>query len=162
MRRHIGRGERIGCEQESSEHVDVVAHDKLLRQTLRHIGSGTAHVATDKLDLLARNRVAVLLNVSLDAVVELNAGVSELAGKDIDQADLHRLLGVRRNTAQKQHGEEGECNKQLGHRDPPAMVAIVARMSEAISGVILSRMSPVFAKASTGNSSEVALAKAAS
>jgi hypothetical protein len=46
----------------------------------------------DHLDLLAGDRVAVLLHVKLDAVVELHPGIGELPGKGQDHADLYCLL----------------------------------------------------------------------
>jgi hypothetical protein len=43
---------------------------------------------------LAGDGVAVLLHVGLDAVVELDAGIGELAGQHVDQPDLDRALRI--------------------------------------------------------------------
>ena len=72
-----------------------VAHDQLLRQPLGDVGRRAADIAADDLDLLAGNGVAVLLHVGLDAVVELDAGIGELARQHVDQSDLDRALRLR-------------------------------------------------------------------
>ena len=73
----------------------AVAHDQLLREALGDVGRRAADIAADDLDFFAGDGVAVLLHISLDAVVELNAGIRELAGENIDHADLDRALCVR-------------------------------------------------------------------
>ena len=69
----------FGRQREAGEDVDVVAHDQFLREPLGDVGRDAAGVLADDLDLLAGDRVAVLLHVELDAVVHLGAGIGELA-----------------------------------------------------------------------------------
>lgn len=85
----------FGGEQESGQDVDALAHDEFLRESFGDVGRRAADVAADDLDLFAGNRVAVLLHISLHAIVELDAGIGELAGEDIDHPDLDRALRVR-------------------------------------------------------------------
>src|SRR5262249_723097 len=101
LRRDVGGGERVGGEQESGQDIDAVAHDQLLREALGDVGGRAADIAADDLDLFAGDGVAVLLYVGLDAVVELDAGIGELAGENVDQADLDRALCVRECDAEK-------------------------------------------------------------
>ena len=101
LRRDVGGGERVGGEQESGQDVDAVAHDQLLREALGDVGGRAADIAADDLDLFAGDGVAVLLHVGLDAIVELDAGIGELARENIDQADLDRALCVRGCDAEK-------------------------------------------------------------
>ena len=82
-RRDVGRRQRVRRQQEAGEDVDLVAHDQLLREPLGDVGRDAADVLADDLDLLAGDRVAVLLHVELDAVVDLDAGVGELARKQL-------------------------------------------------------------------------------
>ena len=63
----------FGVSIEAGEDVDLVAHDQLLRQALGDVRRDAAGVLADELDLLAGDRVAVLLHVELDAVVDLGA-----------------------------------------------------------------------------------------
>ena len=96
LRRHVGGGERVGREIVAGEDVRAVAHDHLLRQPLGDVRRDAAGVLADQLDLAAGDGVAVLLHVELDAVVDLRAGIGELAGIGHDHADLDGLLRVRR------------------------------------------------------------------
>ena len=105
LRRDVGGGERVRRQQESSQQVDAVAHDQLLRQPFGDVGRRAADVAADDLDLLAGDGVAVLLHVGLDAVVELDAGIGELAGQNVDQSDLDRALRVGRRRRQRREGK---------------------------------------------------------
>ena len=70
--------------------VDILAGFLLTPNAL-----AAADVSADDLDLLAGDGVAVLLHVGLDAVVELDAGVGELAGQNVDQPDLDGALRAR-------------------------------------------------------------------
>ena len=70
--------------------VDILAGFLLTPNAL-----AAADVSADDLDLLAGDGVAVLLHVGLDAVVELDAGVGELAGQHVDQPDLDGALRAR-------------------------------------------------------------------
>ena len=53
-------------------------------------GATPPGVPADELELLAGNRVALLLDVELDGVVHLRGGIGELAGVRHDEADLDR------------------------------------------------------------------------
>ena len=90
--RDVGRRDRVRRQGEAGQEVDVVAHHQLLRQALGDLGGDAADILADDLDLLAGDGVAVLLHVELDAVVELDAGIGELAGERQDHADLDRRL----------------------------------------------------------------------
>ncbi len=65
---------------------------ELLRQALGDVGRDAAGVLADDLDLLAGDGVAVLLHIKLEAVVDLRAGIGELAGIFVDHADLDGVL----------------------------------------------------------------------
>ena len=79
--------------------------DQLLRQALGDRRIDAADVLGDDLDLLAGDGVAVLLHVELDAVVDLHAGVGELARqRQMIIPTLTVLLRVGR--AAKQRGRE--------------------------------------------------------
>ena len=102
-----GGAERFGRQREAGEDVDLVAHDQFLRQALGDVRIRAAGVLADDLDLLAGDGVAVLLHVELDAVVDLRAGVGELAGIGSDDADLDGVLGVgggRQQSGREQGG----------------------------------------------------------
>ena len=92
----------FGVSRKPARISTLVAHDQLLRQPLGNVRRRAADVRADDLDLLAGDGVAVLLHVGLDAVVELDAGIGELAGQDVDQADLDRALRMRRRSAPQQ------------------------------------------------------------
>ena len=94
--RHVAGRQRIRRQREARQDIDLVAHDQLLREALGHIRRDAADVLADHLDLLAGDGVAMLLHVELDAVVELDAGVGELAGIRQDHADLDRVLRASR------------------------------------------------------------------
>ena len=79
---------------------DLVVHHQLLGQPLGHIGIAGI-VLDDQFDLLAGNRVAVLLHVEPGAGGELLAGRGERPGQRHEQTDLHGLLGEARR------GEKG-------------------------------------------------------
>ena len=74
----------------------MIAHHEFLRQTLGDIGRDAAGILADEFDLLARDRIAVLLHIELDAVVDLRAGVGKLAGILVDNADLDGVLRAGR------------------------------------------------------------------
>ena len=69
----------FGVSTKAGEDVDLVAHDQLLREPLGDVRRRAADVLEDQFDLLAGDGVAVLLHVGLDAVLDLDAGVGELA-----------------------------------------------------------------------------------
>ena len=94
-------------QREAGQEVDLVAHDELGGQTLGDVGRDAADVLAHELELLAGDRIAVLGDVELDAVVELVAGVGELARIGQDDADLDRALGVRPGKSEEQRGNAG-------------------------------------------------------
>ena len=102
LRRHIRRCQCVRRQCEAGQDVRIVTHHQFLRQPLGHLGGDAADVLADHLDLLAGDRVAVLLHVELDAVVELHPGIRELSGKRHDHADLHHLLCLHAAAARKQ------------------------------------------------------------
>src|SRR5262249_32860104 len=78
---------------EPGEDIDVVVDGELARHPLGDVGRARV-VTPDDLDLAARDRVAMLLDVELDRVVHLRRRVRELARIGQDQPDLERLLGA--------------------------------------------------------------------
>jgi hypothetical protein len=81
-----------------------------------------------QLDLLAADRLAVLLHVGLDAILHLDAGIGELARQRHDQADLEGVLGAGRRDAGQQNGDDAaHCGGGKSHRYPPGNVHGVAR-----------------------------------
>ena len=50
----------------------MIAHDQFLRQPFGEIGRYPADILADEFELLAGDRVAVLLHIELDAAVKLN------------------------------------------------------------------------------------------
>ena len=67
------RRQRAGREPKTGKEGDLVVHHQLLGEPLGHVGIAGV-VADDQFDLLAGNRVAVLLHVELGAGGELLAG----------------------------------------------------------------------------------------
>src|SRR5262249_308539 len=63
-----GRG-GVGGEAKPRQQFDAAAYDPLLREPFGDVRCNPAGILADQLDLLAGNRVAVLLHVELDAVV---------------------------------------------------------------------------------------------
>ena len=94
--------ERVRRQHEARQDVDLVADDEFLRQTLGDVRRDATDILADDFDLLARDRVAVLLHVKLDAVVDLVRRVGELARIGQDDADLHAALRIRRADAEQQ------------------------------------------------------------
>jgi hypothetical protein len=93
---NVGDRERVRRQRKARENVGVIAHDQFLRQPFGEIGRHAADILADEFELLAGHHVAVLLHIELDAAVELDAGVGELARIRIDDADLDSVLGQRR------------------------------------------------------------------
>jgi len=90
----VGGAECFRRQRKAREHVNLVTHDKLLRQTLGDVRIRAASVLTDDFDFLAGDGVAVLLDVQLDSVVHLRGSVGELTGVGHDQTDLDGALRV--------------------------------------------------------------------
>ena len=125
----VGRGQRLGRERKSSNDVDLVAHDQFLGETLGHIRRGAAspRILADQLDLLAGNRIAMLLHVELDGVVHHGGDIGELTRIGHDQADLHRVLGMRRGGRDQRCGRQaGEAGRELLAFSPPSWIEPVA------------------------------------
>ena len=68
--------------------------DQLLRQALGHVGQAGV-VLDDQLDLASGDRVAVLREPQLHAVLDLLAVSREWAGHRQDESDLQRIGGLR-------------------------------------------------------------------
>ena len=86
--RDVAGGHGVGRQHEAGQDVDLVAGDQFLRQALGDRRIDAADVLADDLDLLAGDRVAVLLHEQLDGIVLLRCSIGELAGIGLDQADL--------------------------------------------------------------------------
>jgi hypothetical protein len=91
----IRGAERFWREREAGKDVDLVANHQFLREALGDVRVRAAGVLAYEFDLLAGNRVAVLLHEQLDAIVHLRGGVGKLAGVGHDQADLDGVLRLR-------------------------------------------------------------------
>ena len=109
-RGNVARRQRIGRQREAGKDVDFVAHDQFLRQALGHVGCDAAGILADEFELLAGDRVAMLLHIELDAVVHLRRRVGELPRIGQDEPDLEGVLGVARGRHQacRQEGAAGE------------------------------------------------------
>ena len=106
----VGDRERLWREHEAGQNVDLVTHDQLLRKPLCGIRRASGILA-DERDLTARNRIAVLLHVQLDAVVHLRGRVRKLAREAHQQTDLQHLLRMRDTNAvaEQQKAETQSC-----------------------------------------------------
>jgi hypothetical protein len=129
--RHVGGGDRIGCQDEATEDVDAVAHHQLLRQPLGHVGGDAAGVLADELKLLAGNGVALLLDVELDGIVHLRGGIGELPRIGHDEADLDGVLRACR--CGKGNDGGGQRAEQSKHWRPP-LVGLCERPSSPHDG----------------------------
>jgi hypothetical protein len=69
----------------------MIVDQQLLRQTLGLVWRA-GRILADQFDLLAGDRVAVLLHVELDAVVHLRGRIGELTGIGHEQTDLDGVL----------------------------------------------------------------------
>src|SRR5262249_32976420 len=132
--RDVGGGERVRGEQEPGQDVDAVAHDQFLREPFRDVGRRATDVSADDLDRLAGDGVAVLLHVGLDAVVELDAGVGELAGENVDQPDLDGALRARGRDAEHQRDGAAKSNAYSIHSHPPGLLAAEQLQKKLYSG----------------------------
>ena len=90
------RGERERRQAEAHQHACVIVADQLLGEALGHVGRAGV-VLDDERDLLAGDRIAVLLNVELRGRALLFAGRGRRAGHRHDHADGHGIVvGQRR------------------------------------------------------------------
>ena len=92
----------------------MIASDQLLRDTLCDIRIGAGVVAGHELDLDARRQVLLmLLDVELDALVELVAGLRERTGIGVDKTDLDGLRRRRHRERAERRGSEDEAGDLL-------------------------------------------------
>jgi hypothetical protein len=75
----LGHSQSFRRDHKTGENVDMIVDQQLLRQTLGLVRRA-GRILADQFDLLAGDRVAVLLHVELDAVVHLRGSIGELAG----------------------------------------------------------------------------------
>jgi hypothetical protein len=110
-----GGAERLGREREARQDIHVVAHHQFLGEALGHVGGRPAGILADELDLAARDLVAILLDVEVDAGLELVRGIGEGARIGQDDPDLQRLLRERGRRKAEPEAECG-CGQQFFHR----------------------------------------------
>ena len=84
----------------------MIVDDQFLRQPLGVVGHA-AGIAQDDLDLLAGDRVAVLLHVEIDGGLDLLAGRGLLPRHRYDEADLDGVLRERAAGGERADGERG-------------------------------------------------------
>ena len=108
---HLGFGrerrnrKRAGRERKAGQHRNLVVDDQFLREALGVIGI-TAIIFDDKLDLLARDRVAILLHVEFCAGNHLLAGRRERTAQRHQKTDLDSVLRQCRRNAEQECGGE--------------------------------------------------------
>ena len=100
----------------------MIADDELLGEPFGDVRRNAAGILADKFDFLAGNRVAVLLDVKLDAVVELGRGVGELAGIGQNYSDFHRVLRMARGRRDAGGESEDTREQKTLHFGPPVLV----------------------------------------
>ena len=100
-----------GVRPKPGEDRDLVVDDQLLRQPLGDVGHAGV-VLDDELDLLAGDRVAVLLHVELHGRLDLAAGRGERAGHRQDQADLHGVLRESAGGDRAKRGSDQEFTSE--------------------------------------------------
>ena len=99
------REPKPGRQAKPSHDGDLVLDDQLLSQALSHVRHAGI-ILDDQLDLLAGNRVALLLHVELGGRLDLPARRRERPGHRQDQTDLERLLS-KGPSAQSQRDRSG-------------------------------------------------------
>ena len=92
----------------------MIVDQQLLRQTLGLVGRA-GRILADQFDLLAGDRVAVLLHVELDAVVHLRGRICELAGIGHEQADLDGVLRACGNDCARQAQQTDQAENCFTH-----------------------------------------------
>ena len=85
----------------------MIADDRLLSEPFRGVGKHASRILANELDLLAGDRVAVLLHPKRDAMVDLRPGVGELSGILVNHSDFDRVLGAGRPGADKRQRHAG-------------------------------------------------------
>ena len=112
------RGERERREPEAHEHLGVIIADQLFSQAFGHVrGPGVVFDLED--DFLARDRVAVLLDIELGARALLLAGRGLLAGHRQDHADGDGVV-IRPAGAAKSAAPNAAANiEYLDIKGPP-------------------------------------------
>ena len=114
----IRGSERLRRQREAGEDVDLVANDQFLREAFGDVRIRSASVLADELDLLARDRVAVLFDEQLDTIVHLRRGVGELARVSHDQTDFYGVLRLR-DPGKSEDGGGGHRRSELTHGVSP-------------------------------------------
>jgi len=114
----IAGGKGIRRQHEAGQNVDLVAHYQFLREALGGIRRDATDILADEFELLAGDGVAVLLHIELDGVVELVAGIGELARIRQNQTDLDRVLRARGGRREECGGKAAKTNQQCTHRAP--------------------------------------------
>ena len=103
--------ERVGREPETDQHIDVVAGDQFLRESLGDIGRRAGGVLLHDFDLLASDGVTVLLHVRLHAAKHLLAVLREGSGELRHHAQLHHTLRVRG----PRHRQQANSRQRASH-----------------------------------------------
>ena len=112
-----GYRQRVGGEAEARDEIDLVLDDQFLCQTLGDFGRGAGGVLDYQLDLVAGDRVSVLLHVGLGAVHDVPPEIGEGARHLDDHADLDGLRGPGLAGGQGEQRAAGDC--QAGARGAP-------------------------------------------
>ena len=128
LSRDRSRGERQRREAEAHQRPGVVVGDQFFGETLGDVGR--AGVVLDlEHDLLAGDRVAMLLHEELGARFFLFSGRSRRAGHRKDQTDGHRVVVGERRGGSQDRAERGSDRPEFGgHRFSSLSVSSVARL----------------------------------
>src|SRR6185437_12883900 len=122
---HHGRRFRLGdqrrdrkggrAEIDAGDEIDLVAGNQLLCELFGALGIGARLIALQNLDLLARDMVAMLAHIGLDAVADLLAEIPEHARELRDDADLDRVLGAgwRRRRKPRRSDSQKNCPQPM-------------------------------------------------
>src|SRR6185312_308438 len=143
---NVGDRERVRRQRKARENVGVIAHDQFLRQPFGEIRRHPADILADEFELLAGDRVAVLLHIELDAVIELNASVGELARIGIDDADLDGVLSKRRTARDGERRRQSrKAAQKFLHRFLPVLSCSgsLTRISSFSLGASATRFAPL-------------------
>ena len=129
-RRHFRFGDelrhrqRVRRERVSADELHFLAQDQFFRELPRLGRVRAADVAIDHFDLVAVHRVAVVLLIDRDRLLELFAPACKAAGEHAEHADLH---GLRSRGA----GEREQCAGRAQANQPfPHVTLPCARFGE--------------------------------
>ena len=114
------RGDRRRCQRERREpethqHLGVIVADQLLGQALGDVGRAGVVLDLED-DLLAGDRVTVLLHVELSAGALLLAGRRLLAGHRQDHAYGHDIVVRVSGLREQQRGQRGAEHRESHHQ----------------------------------------------